>query len=83
MSGARDSERYLREIFADWQAQHITSVLHERRGGYAHNIASLEGLARKAQAEGVRIVTGPRVTGLVIDGGAVRRRRDRPGHRAL
>lgn len=71
VSGARDSQRYLQEIFADWQAQHITSVLHEQRGGYAHNIASLEGLARKALAEGVRIVTGPRVTGLARDAGAI------------
>jgi glycine/D-amino acid oxidase-like deaminating enzyme len=72
VSGARDSERYLRELFADWRAGNITSVLHEQRGGYAHNVASLQGLAAKARAEGVRIVAGPRVTGLDIDADAVR-----------
>jgi glycine/D-amino acid oxidase-like deaminating enzyme len=71
VDGARDSTRYLRGLFADWRAGGITSVLHEKRGGYAHNRASLEGLARKARAEGVRIMTGPRVTGFVIAGGAV------------
>ena len=58
-------------------------VLHEKRGGYANNVASLKGLAAKAEAEGVRIRTGVRVTGLARgrrrgDGGA-----DRPGRRRL
>ncbi len=62
---------YMQEIFSDWQAQGITSVLHEHRGGYANNTASLRGLAAKAEAEGVRIFSGVRVTGLRIDAGAV------------
>ena len=67
VEGERDSGRYLRDLFSDWRARGVTSVLHEKRGGYAHNVASLEGLAAKAVAEGVRMVTGPRVTGLRRD----------------
>ncbi|MGI8900615.1 MAG: NAD(P)/FAD-dependent oxidoreductase [Nocardioides sp.] len=63
---------YLRDLFGDWQAEGITNVLHEHRGGYANNRASMHGLADKAAAEGVRILTGVRVTGLELDGGAVR-----------
>jgi glycine/D-amino acid oxidase-like deaminating enzyme len=58
-------------LFSDWQAQGITSVLHEHRGGYANNKESMRGLAQKARAEGVRIQAGPRVTGFSLDGGAV------------
>ena len=29
--------RYMQGIFDDWQAQGITSVLHEKKGGYANN----------------------------------------------
>ena len=50
-------------LFDDWQAKGITSVLHEKKGGYANNTASIYGLASKAEAEGVRIMTGLEVTG--------------------
>ncbi len=50
-------------LFSDWQAKGITSVLHEKKGGYANNTASIYGLASKAEAEGVRIMTGCEVTG--------------------
>jgi glycine/D-amino acid oxidase-like deaminating enzyme len=71
VEGDADSSRYMQGIFSDWQAQGITSVLHEHRGGYANNRASVRGLAAKAKAEGVRIQPGTRVTGLRVDGGAV------------
>ena len=58
VEGAEASRTYLRRIFDDWRAENITSVLHEHRGGYANNMASLEGLWAKAEAEGVRLVTG-------------------------
>ena len=51
----------MKGLFDDWQAKGITSVLHEKRGGYANNTASLYGLAGKAEAEGVRIATGVEV----------------------
>ena len=36
----------MKTIFNDWQAKGITSVLHEKRGGYANNTASIYGLAK-------------------------------------
>ena len=64
VEGAEESMRYMRGLFDDWQAAGITSVLHEKRGGYANNMASLRGLASKAKALGVEIVEGVAVTGL-------------------
>ena len=63
IEGAADSKRYMKGLFDDWQAQGITSVLHEKRGGYANNMASLRGLSAKATAAGARIHEGVRVTG--------------------
>jgi glycine/D-amino acid oxidase-like deaminating enzyme len=71
VEGESDSSRYMQDLFSDWQAQGITSVLHEHRGGYANNKASIRGLAQKARDEGVRIQAGTRVTGFSLDGGAV------------
>ena len=71
VEGERACGAYMRDIFADWQAQGSTSVLHEQRGGYANNMASMRGLAAKARAEGVRICPETRVTALRVDGGAV------------
>ena len=71
IEGERESLRYMRELFTDWQARNITSVLHEKRGGYANNMAAVQGLASKARALGVDIVTGVEVTGfLPASGGA-------------
>ena len=63
VEGAKDSQKYMEGLFSDWQAKNITSVLHEKKGGYANNTASIYGLASKAEAEGVRIMTGCEVTG--------------------
>ncbi|GAA5167283.1 hypothetical protein GCM10023321_59790 [Pseudonocardia eucalypti] len=65
--GERECRAYLQGLFHDWRAEGITSVLHEKRGGYANNVASLKGLAAKAEAEGVRIRSGVRVTGIRTD----------------
>src|SRR5688572_4467155 len=54
IEGASDSRRYMKGLFEDWQAKGITSVLHEKKGGYANNKASMNGLAAKAEREGVR-----------------------------
>jgi len=69
--GSGACKAYLLDMFADWQAPGTEVVLHEKRGGYANNVASMRGLAAKAEAEGVSIRTGVRVTGVRIDGGAV------------
>ena len=72
IEGEKDCLKYMREnIFHDWQAKNITSVLHEKKGGYAFNTKSLYRLADKAEAEGVRILTGVEVTGLKTDNNAV------------
>jgi glycine/D-amino acid oxidase-like deaminating enzyme len=63
VEGEKDSMTYMKGLFDDWQAKGITSVLHEKKGGYANNTASIYGLASKAEAEGVRIMTGVTVNG--------------------
>jgi len=69
IEGKKDCLRYMREnVFEDWQAEDITSILHEKRGGYAHNTQALYRLADKAEAEGVRILTGVEVVGLNHNG---------------
>ena len=74
VEGESDSMRYMRGLVDDWQAKGITSVLHEQRGGYANNLASMHGLAGKAEALGVRIVSGVEITGFERESasGAVR-----------
>lgn len=67
IEGAAESERYMRGIFSDWQAQGITSVLHELPGGYANNTLAIHGLATKAEALGVRILSGLTVIGMPRD----------------
>lgn len=71
IDGPDACRKYLTGVFSDWQAPGVSVVLHEKRGGYANNVASLRGLAAKARAEGVTIRTPVTVTGLSIDGGAV------------
>ena len=61
--GEKESFEYMKNIFADWQAKGITSVLHEKKGGYANNTSSIYGLAKKAENEGVQILTGTSVKG--------------------
>ncbi len=63
IDGAEASRRYMKGLFDDWQAEGITSVLHEKKGGYANNQASMRGLAAKAEREGVRILAGVEVLG--------------------
>jgi len=67
VEGARDCRAYMLDLFGDWQAQGITAVLHEKKGGYANNMRSLQGLAANARAHGVQILGGPRVTGIRTD----------------
>src|SRR5262249_18172413 len=63
IEGEKDSMTYMKGLFDDWQAKGITSVLHEKKGGYANNTASIYGLAKKAENEDVRLLTGVKVTG--------------------
>lgn len=69
IEGEKDCLRYMRDkVFDDWQAENVTSILHEKRGGYAQNARSLYRLADKAEDEGARIVTGVEVTGFFDNG---------------
>jgi len=71
IEGADASKAYMKEIFPDWQAKGITSVLHEEQGGYANNTKAIYGLAGQAESKGVRIITGLEVTGFERKGGAI------------
>ncbi len=70
IEGADKSMEYMKGMFSDWRAQGITSVLHEKRGGFANNKAAILGLEKKARAVGVRIETGVTVTGFKGANGA-------------
>lgn len=75
IEGASASAKYMKGLFDDWQAQGITSILHEKKGGYANNKPSIYKLASRAQSQGVRIETGVTVTGFSTihgSGGAIR-----------
>ncbi|QMU62348.1 MAG: FAD-dependent oxidoreductase [Gammaproteobacteria bacterium] len=63
IEGESDSMKYMQGLFHDWQAKEITSVLHEKRGGYANNVKSMQGLASKVEAQGVQIISDVTVTG--------------------
>lgn len=63
VEGAAATRDHLRAIFPDWRAPGVTSALHEHRGGYANNMASVRGLAARAVDAGARIATGVTVTG--------------------
>ncbi|MFQ5955919.1 MAG: NAD(P)/FAD-dependent oxidoreductase [Kiloniellales bacterium] len=71
VEGEAQCMRYMKGLFPDWRAKGITSVLHEKKGGYANNTASMYGLATKAEGQGVRILSGVAVTGFTTSGGAV------------
>jgi glycine/D-amino acid oxidase-like deaminating enzyme len=68
IEGEKECLDYMRKnIFEDWQAKNVTSILHEKRGGYAKNTGALYRLADKVEAEGVRIITGLEVKGFEIN----------------
>ena len=67
IEGADASRDYMKTLFSDWQAEGITSVLHEKPGGYANNSKAMYGLAGKAEALGVRIISGIEVTAMKSD----------------
>jgi methylglutamate dehydrogenase subunit A len=67
VEGETESREYLTELFPDWQGDGITCVLHEHRGGYANNQASLRALAKKTESAGAQIMPGVRVTGIDVD----------------
>ncbi len=67
IEGEDESREYMLNMFDDWQAEGITSVLHEKKGGYSNNTKAMYGLAKKVEDLGVRIITGVEVTGFTKD----------------
>jgi glycine/D-amino acid oxidase-like deaminating enzyme len=63
IEGEADCMKYMKNMFGDWQAQGITSVLHEKKGGYAFNKDSIKALEEKSTSNGVKVVKGVTVTG--------------------
>ncbi len=61
--GETDVDRHMKSLFPDWRAKGVTVCLHERQGGFAFNIDSVNGLRDKCLAEGVQILTYTEVTG--------------------
>jgi methylglutamate dehydrogenase subunit A len=71
IEGEDDCRTYMEAMFSDWQAKNISVVLHEKKGGYAENLASMRGLRGKSEALGVRLFAPVAVTGIAVRGGAV------------
>ena len=71
VEGSADSMAYMQGIFDDWQAKGITSVLHEKKGGYSNNMKCLQGMAAKAESEEVTIIGNVEVTGVQFSGSSV------------
>ena len=67
IEGKDDCMKYMKNMFDDWQAQEITSILHEKRGGYAFNKDSIKALEEKSTSNGVKVFKGVKVTGFKKD----------------
>ena len=47
--GEAEVRDHMKAMFPDWRAQGVHVALHEQKGGFANNMASLHGLAAKAK----------------------------------
>src|SRR6266511_214767 len=65
--GAAKVDAHMKLLFPDWRAQGVTVCLHEHQGGFAFNMASVNGLAGKCEAEDVAILSGVEVEELEFD----------------
>ena len=70
IEGAEASDVYMKGLFSDWQAKGITSVLHEKKGGYSNQTKAMYGMAEMVEGLGVRIISGVTVKGFKTDSGA-------------
>ena len=79
VEGEAETRSHMRGVFPDWRAEGVTSVLHEKRGGYANNQASLSGLAKRARENGARILEGVAAAGFAFnsDGSVAKVKTDR------
>ena len=73
ITGEAAVDAHMKRLFPDWRARGVTVCLHEHQGGFAFNQESVDGLAGKCAAEGVRILAGVEVTGFADRGdGSIR-----------
>ena len=70
VEGEDASTKYMKNYFDDWQAKGITSVLHEKKGGYSNQTKALYSLAAKVESLGVRILSGVEVKGFITESGS-------------
>ena len=70
IEGEQASMDYMKGIFGDWQAQGITSVLHEKRGGFSNQTKTMYAQADKIEKMGVRIISGVTVKSLISESGS-------------
>ena len=49
--GEQEVFNYMRGLFPDWRARGLSVCLHEFQGGFAFNVESMRGLAKKADEE--------------------------------
>jgi glycine/D-amino acid oxidase-like deaminating enzyme len=70
IEGEQQCTHYMRGVFDDWQAKGITSVLHEKQGGYSNQTKTMYALADKVEKLGVRIITGIEVKGFKSESGS-------------
>ena len=61
--GEVEVDAHMKGLFPDWRAQGVTVCLHEHQGGFAFNMASVEGLHGKCREVGVSVLSGVEVTG--------------------
>jgi len=61
--GEAKVDAHMKGLFPDWRAQGVTVCLHEHQGGFAFNMASVEGLHGKCREVGVSVLSGVEVTG--------------------
>lgn len=66
VTGEKEVKKYMQNIFWDWQAEKLTAVLHEHRGGHAWSRQAIHGLAIKAEQEDAQLITGIAVTGFQL-----------------
>jgi glycine/D-amino acid oxidase-like deaminating enzyme len=62
--GERQVDSHMKALFPDWRARGVSVCLHEHQGGFAFNRESVLGLLGKAEAEGVRVLSGVEVKGV-------------------
>ena len=66
VTGASECDAYMKNLFPDWRAKGVEIVVHEHKGGFAHNMDSVAGMQRKAESTGARVLSGVEVQGFEI-----------------